>query len=87
MSSKAVWKGDINQALCAFTFDDGPSQLPVELWLDVLEEEDAVGTFFFTGEWMDRYPEKARLILSRGHVLAPHTYHHRRMAQVPKGYS
>ncbi|MEK5252076.1 polysaccharide deacetylase family protein [Paenibacillus sp. FSL F4-0125] len=84
MSAKAVWKGDINQALCAFTFDDGPSQLPVELWLDVLEEEGAVGTFFFTGEWMDQHPDKARLILSRGHVLAPHTYHHRRMAQVPK---
>lgn len=84
MSAKAVWKGDVNHALCAFTFDDGPSQLPLELWLDVLEQEGAVGTFFFTGEWMDRHPEKAREILSRGHVLASHTYHHRRMAQVPK---
>jgi len=84
MYAKAVWKGDVNQAICAFTFDDGPYHLPVELWLDVLDEEGAVGTFFFTGEWMDRFPEKARLILSRGHVLAPHTYHHRRMAQVPK---
>ncbi|OBZ10696.1 hypothetical protein A8L34_19160 [Bacillus sp. FJAT-27264] len=84
MSAKAVWSGDVNQAICAFTFDDGPSRLPLELWLDVLEEEGAVGTFFFTGEWMDRHPDKAREIRSRGHVLAPHTYHHRRMAQVPK---
>ncbi|GGH36915.1 polysaccharide deacetylase family protein [Paenibacillus segetis] len=84
MSVEAVWRGNVNQAICAFTFDDGPSQLPLEWWLDVLEQEEAVGTFFFTGEWMDKYPEKAREILSRGHVLAPHTYHHRRMAEVPK---
>lgn len=84
MTAEAVWKGNANQAICAFTFDDGPSQLPLEMWLDVLEEEEAIGTFFFTGEWIDRYPNKAREILSRGHVLAPHTYHHRRMAQVPK---
>jgi peptidoglycan/xylan/chitin deacetylase (PgdA/CDA1 family) len=84
MSVTNVWQGDVNQAICAFTFDDGPSRLPLELWLDVLEQEGAVGTFFFTGEWMDRYPDKAREILSRGHVLAPHTYHHRRMEEVPK---
>ncbi|OAB47380.1 polysaccharide deacetylase family protein [Paenibacillus antarcticus] len=84
MSAEAIFQGNVNQAICAFTFDDGPAQLPLELWLDILEEEDVVGTFFFTGEWMNRYPDKAREILSRGHVLAPHTYHHRRMAQVPK---
>ncbi|RUT45222.1 polysaccharide deacetylase family protein [Paenibacillus anaericanus] len=84
MSTKAVWRGDVNQAICAFTFDDGPSRLPLELWLDVLEQEEVVGTFFFTGEWMDKHPDRAREVLSRGHVLAPHTYHHRRMAQVPK---
>ncbi|MEC0088908.1 polysaccharide deacetylase family protein [Paenibacillus macquariensis] len=84
MSAEAVFHGNVNQAICAFTFDDGPTHLPLELWLDVLEQEDAVGTFFFTGEWMNRYPDKARDILSRGHVLAPHTYYHRRMAQVPK---
>jgi peptidoglycan/xylan/chitin deacetylase (PgdA/CDA1 family) len=84
MTAEAVWKGDTNQAICAFTFDDGPSQLPLERWLDVLEQEGVIGTFFFTGEWIDQYPYKAREIISRGHVLAPHTYHHRRMAQVPK---
>ncbi|WP_042168513.1 polysaccharide deacetylase family protein [Paenibacillus gorillae] len=84
MTIKAVWNGNENENICAFTFDDGPSRLPIEAWLDVLDEEGAVGTFFFTGEWMDRHPDRARLIISRGHVLAPHTYHHRRMAQVPK---
>lgn len=84
MTTEAFWKGNNDQPICAFTFDDGPSDLPLELWLSVLEEEEAIGTFFFTGEWIDRYPDKAREILSRGHVLAPHTYHHRRMAQVPK---
>jgi peptidoglycan/xylan/chitin deacetylase (PgdA/CDA1 family) len=68
----------------AFTFDDGPTFLKMEDWLEALERHQAVGTFFFTGEWLDRFPQQARLLLSRGHELAPHTYHHRRMAEVSK---
>jgi peptidoglycan/xylan/chitin deacetylase (PgdA/CDA1 family) len=68
----------------AFTFDDGPINMKIEDWLEALEQHQAVGTFFLTGEWLDRYPQHARLLLSRGHELAPHTYYHRRMAEVSR---
>ncbi|WP_169306718.1 polysaccharide deacetylase family protein [Cohnella pontilimi] len=84
MPAEAFWRGNPKQSMCAFTFDDGPHELSLELWLDTLEQGGAVGTFFFTGEWMDRHPDKARDILARGHILAPHTYHHRRMSQLSK---
>ncbi|GAE33200.1 polysaccharide deacetylase family protein [Halalkalibacter akibai] len=71
-----------NLNLCAFTFDDGPDLLPLELWLDSLEELSARATFFFTGEWIDRNQDKARLLISRGHELAPHSYHHRNMSEL-----
>jgi peptidoglycan/xylan/chitin deacetylase (PgdA/CDA1 family) len=77
-------RGNPKQPHYAFTFDDGPTILKMEDWLDALEQHQAVGTFFFTGEWLDRFPQQARLLLSRGHELAPHTYHHRRMAEVSK---
>ncbi|MCM3630893.1 polysaccharide deacetylase family protein [Paenibacillus glycanilyticus] len=79
-----IVQGDPDQGLCAFTFDDGPHRYPIELWLDILEQGGATGTFFFTGEWIDRHPDQVRTILARGHVLAPHSYHHRRMAQIPR---
>jgi peptidoglycan/xylan/chitin deacetylase (PgdA/CDA1 family) len=77
-------RGNPKQPHYAFTFDDGPTYLKMEDWLEALEQHQAVGTFFFTGEWLDRFPQKAKLLLSRGHELAPHTYHHRRMAEVSK---
>lgn len=84
ISDTIITNGTQHDRYYAFTFDDGPCRLPISLWLDALEAEGAVGTFFFTGEWMDRYPERAKEIIRRGHVLAPHSYYHRRMAQIPK---
>jgi len=84
LNDTIIMNGTEQDRYYAFTFDDGPGRLPISLWLDALEAEGAVGTFFFTGEWMDRYPERAKEIIRRGHALAPHSYHHRRMAQIPK---
>jgi peptidoglycan-N-acetylglucosamine deacetylase len=80
----SITRGNQNKQICAFTFDDGPSKLPLEAWLEALEQLSAPGTFFFTGEWIDKHPDQARMILARGHELASHSYHHRRMSQIPK---
>lgn len=66
----------------ALTFDDGPDLAPIERWLKALEDKGARGTFFFTGEWLDRHPRLARRIIARGHELAHHSYHHRRMGEI-----
>jgi len=79
-----VTHGNPASSHCAFTFDDGPMRIPIDAWLEALEQGGARGTFFFTGEWFDRHPAKAREMLARGHELTMHTYHHRRMADVPK---
>lgn len=67
----------------ALTFDDGPDRASLNRWLKTLEEGGARGTFFFTGEWLDRHPALARQIIKRGHELAHHSYHHRRMGEIP----
>jgi peptidoglycan/xylan/chitin deacetylase (PgdA/CDA1 family) len=84
MANPVIVRGNLSSKQCAFTFDDGPWSLDLEAWLEALEDNGIIGTFFFTGEWLDRFPNKAREVLNRGHELAPHTYHHRAMAQVSR---
>ncbi|MBS4223643.1 polysaccharide deacetylase family protein [Lederbergia citrea] len=84
MNSPQIYRGNPDKQHFALTFDDGPNKLPLENWLEALEQCGAPGTFFFTGEWIDKNPEKAREIIARGHELAPHSYHHRRMGEIPK---
>ncbi|GGG70104.1 polysaccharide deacetylase family protein [Paenibacillus radicis (ex Gao et al. 2016)] len=84
MVKSVITRGNPAVSHCAFTFDDGPMRIPIDAWLDALEQGGASGTFFLTGEWFDRHPAKAREMLARGHELTTHTYHHRRMADVTK---
>ncbi|WP_169908049.1 polysaccharide deacetylase family protein [Metabacillus halosaccharovorans] len=82
MGYKSIAKGNPTINACAFTFDDGPSKQPLEEWLDALEQFSVSGTFFFTGEWIDKHPDKANMLISRGHELASHSYYHRRMTEL-----
>ncbi|MBU5348431.1 polysaccharide deacetylase family protein [Paenibacillus lautus] len=84
MTNLVITRGNSAVSHCAFTFDDGPMRIPVDVWLDALEQGGACGTFFLTGEWFDRFPAKAREMIARGHELTTHTYHHRRMADVTR---
>ncbi|MCR2805588.1 polysaccharide deacetylase family protein [Paenibacillus soyae] len=84
MTNMVITRGNPMVSQCAFTFDDGPMRIPIDAWLEALEQGGARGTFFLTGEWFDRYPAKAREMIARGHELTTHTYHHRRMADVTK---
>jgi peptidoglycan/xylan/chitin deacetylase (PgdA/CDA1 family) len=56
------------------TFDDGPFQLTYQ-YLKVLEDHDALATFFVLGkpDYLDVY----QAILERGHTLGNHTYSHK----------
>ncbi|MWC30535.1 polysaccharide deacetylase family protein [Paenibacillus sp. MMS18-CY102] len=83
-SNLVITRGNLAASHIAFTFDDGPMRLPIDAWLEALEQGGACGTFFLTGEWFDRYPAKAREMIARGHELTTHTYHHRRMGDVAK---
>lgn len=83
MNGTAFLAGRADMAAFALTFDDGPDLVPLDRWLNALEEHGARGTFFFTGEWLDRHPGRARSIIARGHELAHHSYHHRRMGEIP----
>jgi len=58
------------------TFDDGPDPVWTPIILDLLEDHDAVATFFVLGWKVDAYPEVAADIVIRGHSIQVHGYHH-----------
>lgn len=62
--------------VCYLTFDDGPSELTWKI-LDILDEKNVKATFFVIGESMsEKELECLKEIVSRGHVIGLHTYHH-----------
>lgn len=62
--------------VCYLTFDDGPSELTWEI-LDILDEKNVKATFFVIGVSMsEKELECLKEIVSRGHTIGLHTYHH-----------
>jgi peptidoglycan/xylan/chitin deacetylase (PgdA/CDA1 family)/SAM-dependent methyltransferase len=71
-----VGRGKPGEKGVALTFDDGPDPEVTPLLLDLLDRHSISATFFVTGERAARHPSILRDILSRGHAIGNHSYHH-----------
>ena len=71
-----VGRGKPGEKGVALTFDDGPDPEVTPLLLDLLDRHSVPATFFVTGERAARHPSIIRDILSRGHAIGNHSYHH-----------
>lgn len=58
------------------TFDDGPVPEVTPWVLDTLDELGVKATFFCVADNVRKYPELFQDIISRGHQVANHSYHH-----------
>ena len=58
------------------TFDDGPIPGVTPYVLDILSDFDAQATFFCVGDNIRKYPGIFQEILSAGHAVGNHTFHH-----------
>jgi len=59
------------------TFDDGPHPEGTPAVLEALSRAGARATFFMIGEQVQRRPQLAAEVRSRGHAIALHGYRHR----------
>ena len=57
------------------TFDDGPGRNTRRV-LDILDQYHVRATFFTVGYFVDRYPETTAEIITRGQLIACHSYSH-----------
>jgi peptidoglycan/xylan/chitin deacetylase (PgdA/CDA1 family) len=76
-------------ARVAITIDDGPDPDVTPQVLSQLAAHHAHATFFCVGVRIERYPDLAREIVSRGHAIENHSQRHRHNFSLlgPKGMS
>lgn len=69
--------GEVTERKIAYlTFDDGPSVL-TENYLDVLEKENAVATFFLIGQQLEgEFVTTVKRAIKNGNEIGVHTYSH-----------
>ena len=72
-----VWSVPTSDPILYLTFDDGPIPDVTEWVLDQLKQYQAKATFFCVGENVQRYPSIYQRILTEGHSVGNHTYHHK----------
>jgi peptidoglycan/xylan/chitin deacetylase (PgdA/CDA1 family) len=69
-------KPDQKDKIVALTFDDGPWPKYTEQILDILKKNNVKGTFFVIGNNMKNFPDIGKRIVTDGHTIANHTWHH-----------
>lgn len=79
-----LYHGDPGSPSMALTFDDAPHPLFTPLLLDLLRRLGLKATFFVIGRNAEAYPYFVRDLLTEGHELGNHTYHHVRLPGLPE---
>lgn len=64
----------------AVTFDAAWGNSDTEILLEILKKHNAKATFFFTGEWISKYPDDVLKIYAEGHSCANHSDSHAHIA-------
>jgi peptidoglycan-N-acetylglucosamine deacetylase len=71
-----IWRVPSDEKDLYLTFDDGPVSGPTEFVLDTLKNTGSHATFFCIGDNVRKYPHVFKRIISEGHAVGNHTYHH-----------
>lgn len=66
----------------AITFDSAWGVEDLDAVLSSLKEASAPACFFVTGEWIEKYPDAIKKILSSGHEIGNHGDNHKHMNQL-----
>lgn len=75
VDGNAIMDQDMDENLCALTFDDGPSDYTPML-LDMLARYQIPATFFLLGQQARRHPDLVERMLHEGHEVGSHSWSH-----------
>lgn len=75
-ANNVIYSVPMKEKIVALTYDDGPYPVYTEQIIQVLDKYQVKATFFMIGKQVQRYPEIAKMVMDRGHVIANHTYDH-----------
>ncbi len=77
-----IWETKNNKIL--LTFDDGPIPETTEIILKYLNEQKIKAAFFCVGDNCQKYPELISSLINDNHLIANHTFHHRKLNKLNK---
>ncbi len=72
----AIWRVPTKEKKIFLTFDDGPIPEITPWVLSTLKQFNAKATFFCIGANIEKHPDIFQQIISEGHSVGNHTYHH-----------
>lgn len=71
-----------DEKIIYLTFDAGYENGNTEMILDALKKHRVPAAFFIVGNYLETSPELVKRMLSEGHIVANHTYHHPDMSKI-----
>ncbi|MDO9551900.1 polysaccharide deacetylase family protein [Rhodonellum sp.] len=71
-----IWNKDRQERKVYLTFDDGPVPGVTDYVLEMLDKRKMKATFFMVGDNIRKNPMLAKEVLTCGHKVGNHTYHH-----------
>ncbi len=78
----AAFLGDQSDQIIYLTFDAGYENGCTEKILDVLKKHEVPAAFFLVGNYLEQNPELVKRMVSEGHTVGNHTYHHWDMSKI-----
>lgn len=78
----AVYLADENQKRIYLTFDAGYENGCTPQILDALKKHQVPAAFFLVGNYLEQNPELVQRMVSEGHLVGNHTYHHPDMSRI-----
>ena len=78
----ARFLGDTGEPTIYLTFDAGYESGDTPAILDALAKHNAPAAFFVTGNYLEQNGELVCRMVSEGHIVGNHTYHHPAMADI-----
>jgi peptidoglycan-N-acetylmuramic acid deacetylase len=74
--------GNTNKKNVYLTFDNGYENGHTSSILDVLKEKEVPAAFFVTGHYLKDQPELVKRMVTEGHIVGNHSWHHPDLTKV-----
>jgi peptidoglycan-N-acetylglucosamine deacetylase len=73
-----------NKKMVSLTFDDGPDYNITPAIIEILDENNVPGNFFFIGREVQNYPEVVKDTYNKGNLVLNHSFNHVELTKLTK---
>ncbi|MBS4201873.1 DUF4309 domain-containing protein [Bacillus sp. FJAT-49732] len=80
----SVYVNGPNKKMVALTFDDGPDEKITPAIINILNDYNVKGNFFFLGSNVKLHPEVVKQAFESGHLVLSHSFNHVELSKLGK---